>query len=744
MAKRKKKVGKKANVGSKKTKRPAKKRRSAPALFERTDAHFWSRDVGLSEKESRLLKVGALVLFVVMALLSVRIGLNGDDDVQANYSSELPSFYSSFGKDTTAFSSGPEIKYYGAVFEILTGATNQLLGFDQTQPAYFKVRHIWNAFFGAISIYFLVLFVGEMAGFRAALLATFFSFFTLRYLGHSLFNPKDIPFSAGYMVSIYFIYKTLKSLPSPSRSTWIGLTLGVALCIGVRIGGILVIAYAGLFLALHFIYRYGISGIVKRPKLLKQYALAFAIPSLAGLLISLLFWPYGLINPIKHIPAAFKAFDQFQYAIKVLFDGSMVWSKDIPLNYIVTWMAITVPLFTLVGLVLFLGFGRGIFKGFNPWGLSISIFAFAFPIIYVVIKNSVLYDGWRHFLFTYPPLMITVAISWHYLSKKLGGKKVLQYVFWGLLGLSSVDSLAYLLRNSTVPYTYFNPLSGGIKGAFGDYELDYWGASVKQAVEWMEEEGIISADMDDTINIASNFSHALTVYTKKFNGKVRPVYVRWRQRNDRNWDYAIFVTRFVDGTYLRAGFWPTEKTIHSISANGVPIAIIEKEDDAGFAFLGSEAIRKKQWDQAISYYQRELENYPNNDLALVGVGMAYLNKNQPQSAKALLDRALEITPESQNALNFSGYYHYVTGNLEKAKELFRKAGELHSNNATAFFYMGRIEANSQNYIKALEHVRDCIAANGRFRECYQLAVEVFTQLGDQDRAKIYQDALEQL
>ena len=35
--------------------------------------------------------------------------------------------------------------------------------------------------------------------------------------------------------------------------------------------------------------------------------------------------------------------------------------------------------------------------------------------------------------------------------------------------------------------TYFNELVGGVKGAFGKYDLDYWGGSQKHAVIWVNE-----------------------------------------------------------------------------------------------------------------------------------------------------------------------------------------------------------------------------------------------------------------
>ena len=51
---------------------------------------------------------------------------------------------------------------------------------------------------------------------------------------------------------------------------------------------------------------------------------------------------------------------------------------------------------------------------------------------------------------------------------------------------------------------------------------------------------------------------------------------------------------------------------------------------------------------------------------------------------------------------------------------------------------------SQNYVQALEHVQDCITANGRFKECYRLGADIYQQMGDQARAKAFRDALGKL
>ena len=99
-------MAKKKKVRQPKKSTAAKK--SSPNKFPRDPSRFWAKDVGLKDQEHAFLKWVVTGVFVLMALLSIRVGLNGDDDVQANYSSSLPSFYTSLGQDTSSFTSGPE------------------------------------------------------------------------------------------------------------------------------------------------------------------------------------------------------------------------------------------------------------------------------------------------------------------------------------------------------------------------------------------------------------------------------------------------------------------------------------------------------------------------------------------------------------------------------------------------------------------------------------------------------------
>ncbi|MCB0668440.1 MAG: hypothetical protein KDC80_21595 [Saprospiraceae bacterium] len=703
---------------------------------------FWKKDVGLSNREARWLKYITGGVTLIMISLSLRVGLNGDDDVQASYASSITSFYSSFGRDTSCFNSGPEIKYYGALFELITGTTNDLFGFEKEEPAYYQIRHIWSAIFGGVAIYFIALLIGEIAGFQASVLGIIMLFFSMRYLGHSLINPKDIPFAAGYTVSIYFLYQLLKSLPEVRRSTIAGMAAGIMMSVGIRIGGILVIGYLGLFVALYFIWKCGFTSIFRSES--RPYYRAFFLPVILGMLGALLVWPFGLLNPLQNIPAALDAFANFQYAIKVLFDDRQVWSSDIPVEYLLTWMVLTIPIYTLIGALLFLGLLPGILRKFNFIAVFLCLFAFAFPIIYVLASGSILYDGWRHFLFTYPPLIVLVTLAWWTGYQRVKEKKILKYVYGAVLGFCILESAVFLFRNPSFPYVYFNPIAGGIKGAYGSYELDYWGTSVKQAVAALERQGILYEGMQDTVTIGTNFSHAVQVYTHKYNGLVKVNYVRWRQRNDRPWEYGIFVNRFVDGTYLRNGYWPTSKTINTIEVNGWPIAIIEKDALNSDSYIAAQAIVRQDWQEALFYAERETQAHPDNEIAWINLGMAYLNNNQEARAKGPLDQAVKIAPDNQNALNFLGYYFFVMNQLEDSWNTFMKAIELHQTDVTAYYYLARICYERQNYSMGLEYALTGIDYNTNNPLCYQVAAQLYYALGDQANAQRYLTAFNRL
>jgi hypothetical protein len=112
------------------------------------------------------------------------------------------------------------------------------------------------------------------------------------------------------------------------------------------------------------------------------------------------------------------------------------------------------------------------------WGVTL------FPAAYAVLSGATIYDGIRHLLFTYPPLVALSACGfWLFLASP---KRKLRVLAAAALALGLLEPLLFQWRNHPNQAVYFNVFAGGPRGAFGRYELDYWGNSLLQGVEWAD------------------------------------------------------------------------------------------------------------------------------------------------------------------------------------------------------------------------------------------------------------------
>ena len=98
--------------------------------------------------------------------------------------------------------------------------------------------------------------------------------------------------------------------------------------------------------------------------------------------------------------------------------GVEIPAVALPWNYLLTFLAITLPESMLIGLVLAVGAGlRWLGTGArNPAStknlqiLAITIAAL-FPVVYFVVARPTAYNGLRHFLFILPPLAMLAAVA---------------------------------------------------------------------------------------------------------------------------------------------------------------------------------------------------------------------------------------------------------------------------------------------------------------------------------------------
>ena len=202
----------------------------------------------------------------------------------------------------------------------------------------------------------------------------------------------------------------------------------------------------------------------------------------------------------------------------------------------------------------------------DPAKLAPIAFAFAFPLLFVMLRGSYVYNDARHVLFVYPPLVVCCALAFDsVLRRQL--PLWLKTVFVLIVAGTMLEPLHFMIRNHPNQGVYFSPLIGGVKGAWRNYETDFWGNSVRQAVEWIQAN--TDPQPGQPVRIRSWYGDQTKAgyYIAK-----KPGYELVRAEEDStDWDYTILqtVTAKYVPEYLTA--WPVPGTVYEVKADGVPL-----------------------------------------------------------------------------------------------------------------------------------------------------------------------------
>jgi glycosyltransferase involved in cell wall biosynthesis len=159
---------------------------------------------------------GSVFLFFIMTSLSFQFGITGDERVQKEYGEKVLNFFTSFGKDKAVLSF-KNLYLYGGFFDVICAAANRYIGI--LDP--YDMRHLINSIFGFVMMLFAALIAKRLGNWRSAFIALVLLAISPQLFGQSMNNPKDIPFAAAYVFSIYHFYKWISELPKPSIRTLI-------------------------------------------------------------------------------------------------------------------------------------------------------------------------------------------------------------------------------------------------------------------------------------------------------------------------------------------------------------------------------------------------------------------------------------------------------------------------------------------------------------------------------------------
>lgn len=595
-----------------------------------------------------LFSVTTILMFIIMPLLSRNYGIAGDEWIQNQYGKEVFNFF--VHGDSTAFSETGRVQNYDAIIYYSGGYELFLVTVAKMFPSIFEydVRHFLIAITGCFLFLFTGLFAKRLGGWRVGFFALLFVWIAPRLFGESLNNSKDIPFALGMIFTLYHFVPFLKQLPRPSWRSVILIILGIAYTLNIRIGGLMLYAYLGLFtLAIYIakIYAKEINGFFNPdfPKLVFKGIVIFVVSYFLGVIT----WPWALQSPISNPILSMEKMTNFPITVSVLFDGKMIYSALPPKDYTLTWIMKTSPEITLLWFMAFILLLIPISKKMKSLQPLFLLFVTIFPVAYAVYKESGLYDGWRHFLFIYPTICIGAALAMNYLLEKSNNKLLNSgIVLITLIGLALPTRKLITLHPNQ--YVYFNDFSGGLAGNYKKFETDYYMSSARECFMTLaQKENLYAAK--DTVYVATNMVKELIEYAKLVSPFVKPIYSKFETRINQNYDYGVFMSRFVDYELLKADGWPAKNAIITIERDNVPLTFAIKNDHKGDS-KGVQAFNDKNYAQAILEFTNYLTYDSTNEAVWAKLGESYMQLQQFDKAAEAFYKAYDYYPNDNNGM----------------------------------------------------------------------------------------------
>ncbi len=300
----------------------------------------------------------------------------------------------------------------------------------------------------------------------------------------------------------------------------------------IRILGIVLLGPISLLLLLDVIRNARLKQKTERPVIsFLLFLLSFCITLYATFPT---LWP----APINNFLNVFESLSHFRWDNEMLFMGEMVRSTDLPISYLPVWFGITTPVVWifagLAGILLVLAdfIKKPASFVFETPDRNFIIYlgCFIAPPVMTILMNSVVYDDWRHLYFIYPAFVLLAC----YAFNKLRATKF-KHIFTALVVLQLADIGYFMFRYHPNHQVYFNQLvSHKSESLRMNYELDYWGSSYREGIEY-----ILAHDTSSKVRIFLSLApveNAVTFLTQEQKARIEYV--------DRNDFPYYFVTGF--------------------------------------------------------------------------------------------------------------------------------------------------------------------------------------------------------
>jgi 4-amino-4-deoxy-L-arabinose transferase-like glycosyltransferase len=510
---------------------------------------------------------GLVASAIVVGLLTFDdYGVTWDEGVQARYG-ELAVAYFESGLEDRRVDEFLNLRHYGPLFE-----TAAAFAYRNARERRHEIRHLAIASTGLLALLATMACARALGSRWLPALAGLALLSQPRFYGHLFNNSKDVPFAATFAITMAILMALLVR-PEPRwwKTAAAGLAIGV--CAATRPGGLPLLAFFLLLALAGAAWLRAPAGRLRGVDL-RQVGLhtAAALVLAWGLLVAV--WPSAHPHPLTHPVESIAKAAAFTDVYPVLFEGRSFASTELPSRYLPRFLSIsTPPLLLVLAAIGLIGSLREWWRGpRQPRTLVAGLIALwvVVPLgSYVLLRPNV-YDGIRHFLFVLPGLALLGALGVRSLvgTAPRGPARALAAV-------ALVAGLCWPIRSMAElhPYqsSYFNSFAGGLAGAEGHYETDYWASSYKEGMAWIRERAaerpdrplrVLVAATPHSREAAASYAGSAVELSFTFRGDLPG-------KLPDSYDYYLATTR-----WRKHQNFPQAPIVHSIGRQGAVFSVI--------------------------------------------------------------------------------------------------------------------------------------------------------------------------
>lgn len=687
----------------------------------------------LQNKSELILIVSLSFVFIAMTIMSFWFGISGDEPDMNLYGKAILRYFSSFGQDDYVFSGDRSfdrdgvIKYYGGLFDFIAAIINKVSPFAE-----FTTRHILNAWAGFLAIFFASKIAKRIGGVTAGVLVVWVMFLSPFFLGHAMNNPKDIPFAAAYVMALWLIIRLFDKLEGATWKDYLWPVLAIGAAINIRVGGILLLPYLLVISTLIIFFK----------KIIRKEELSFAafvkpigILAIAGYLAGSILWPFAIQSPISNPIIALQELSDFKINLAQIWEGEKVWSNELPKTYLLKTFGITNTLVLLLGLALgvVLAFTK-IKKSYAEF-LAFIIFTGVFPVAYIIYSGSNVYHAWRHVLFVFPPLAITAACGWVFLSDFFKGK--MRLVIIGISVGLLIEPLVFTIKTFPNTNTYHNFLAGGVEGAYGNYEVDFYYNSVKEVQDWFFENEFENWKKDhpnDTVVISTNAYFTMHEYTRPIpNAKAG--YMKYNQRNEKDWDYLVLHTALIPLNDIKSGNWIPSNTLYEAKVEGKTMCILIKRTNRQ-DLNGNSLAAQGKVVEALNAYQSYLTVDENNTVILNKMANLCLQNGRVEDGLKWINKSYQLDNSKLETKQIRGLLHLQNNDAKTAISMFSQIMQENKDFNHGFYFIALAQQQLGQDNEALKNFKTASELLPNLKvECYQNMAQIYQKQGKTEQVQ---------